>query len=276
MIKQSSSMAVHDFKSFLLPRPREAHKGLFGHVLIMGGYYGMAGAVRLAAESALRVGAGLVSVATLPEHVAAVIGGRPEIMVHGIKRAGDLKPLLAKATVIVVGPGLGQASWSRQLLKYALRSSVPKVVDADGLNLLAKLSEKSENWILTPHVGEAARLLNCHNQEIQADRSQSVQQLQQKYGGVIVLKGAGSLVCTANSLRICEAGNPGMASGGMGDVLSGVIGGLLGQQLNLQQAAEFGVCLHAAAGDLVAKHQGERGMLASDLMPFLTQLVNLG
>lgn len=275
MIKQPSSMAVHDFESLLLSRPRDAHKGLFGHVLIIGGYLGMAGAARLAAEAALRVGAGLVSVATLPEHVAVMMSGRAEIMAHGIKKVGDLKPLLAKATVIVVGPGLGQAKWSLQLLTHALScSAVPKVIDADGLNLLARQPEKRENWILTPHVGEAARLLNCQGQEIQANRVDSARRLQQKYGGVIVLKGAGSLVCTADSLRICNAGNPGMASGGMGDVLSGVIGGLLGQQFNLQQAAECGVCLHASAGDLAAKQHGERGLLASDLMPFLHQLVN--
>lgn len=274
MIEPASLLQLSDFASLLLPRPREAHKGLFGHVLVVGGYYGMAGAVRLAAESALRVGAGLVSVATVPEHVGAVLCGRPEIMVHGIKKAKELKPLLDKATVIVVGPGLGQSAWSRSLLNVILQSPMPKVVDADALNLLAQQPHASQQWILTPHVGEAARLLQCSRDAIQANRAGSARQLQRQYGGVIVLKGAGSLVCTADLLSLCEAGNPGMASGGMGDVLSGVIGGLLAQQLSLQQGAELGVCLHACAGDLVAKQHGERGMLAMDLMPFLTKLVN--
>jgi NAD(P)H-hydrate repair Nnr-like enzyme with NAD(P)H-hydrate dehydratase domain len=246
-------ITIDSFKSLLSPRPRDAHKGLFGHVLIVGGNYGMAGAVRLAGESALRTGAGLVTVATQPEHIVAVMSERPEIMAHGVKNARNLKPLLAKATVIVVGVGLGQISWSKRLLKQVLCSSQPKVIDADALNLLAKQPEKSEKWILTPHPGEAARLLS----------------------GVIVLKGACSLVCTSNSLSICKAGNPGMASGGMSDVLSGIIAGLLAQQFNLQQAAELGVYLHASAGDLVAKQRGERGMLASDLMPYLSNVINL-
>lgn len=268
------SIKFSDFTPLLLPRPRDAHKGLFGHVLVIGGGKGMAGAARLAAEAALRVGAGLVSVATEPEHVSAIVSERPEIMVHGIKKAGDLKLLLAKASVIVAGVGLGQTSWSKGLLAEVFSAPQPKVIDADALNLLASSPQKSDNWILTPHPGEAARLLNFQTKNIQADRIEAVKQLQQKYGGVIVLKGAGSLVCGDDSLKICEAGNAGMASGGMGDVLSGIIGGLLAQHFNLQQAAELGVYLHAAAGDLAAKQQGERGLLASDLMPYLTSLIN--
>lgn len=262
------------FKKVLSPRPREAHKGLFGHVLIIGGDYGMAGAVRLAGEAALRVGAGLVSVATRPEHISAIVSNRPELMCQPIKSANDLKPLLKKASVIVLGPGLGQSTWSKQLFKLALTSALPKVIDADGLNLLAKQPKKSKNWVLTPHPGEAARLLNISGDEIQNDRVNAAKHLQKKYEGVMVLKGAGSLVCSANSLTICQAGNPGMSSGGMGDVLSGVIGGLIAQQLTLLQAAELGVCVHAYAGDLAAQRHGERGMLASDLMPYLRELMN--
>jgi NAD(P)H-hydrate epimerase len=274
MIKPMA-IQLNDLKCLLAPRRRDAHKGLFGHVLIVGGNEGMAGAARLAAEAALRIGSGLVSVATKKDHIAAIISECPEIMAQGVKGARDLNSLIVKATVIVVGTGLGQTSWSQQLFKRVLATSRPKVVDADALNLLAKQAKKSEQWILTPHPGEAARLLNCTVKDVQADRIKAVAALQAQYGGVIVLKGATSLICTANSLRSCDLGNPGMASGGMGDVLSGVIGGLLAQHLTLQQAAECGVYLHARAGDLVATQQGERGLLASDLMPYLRDLVNL-
>ena len=150
----------------------------------------------------------------------------------------------------------------------------PKIIDADGLNLLAQYPQKSEKWILTPHPGEAARLLHCTTEDIQADRVNSVTELQATYGGVVILKGAGSLISTATTLSVCHAGNPGMASGGMGDILSGVIGGLVAQGVTLQQAAELGVCLHASAGDLAAQQLGERGLIASDLMPYLHKLVN--
>lgn len=274
MRKNPSSLALDAFKLLLSPRPRDAHKGFFGHVLIMGGNYGMAGAVRLAGEAALRVGAGLVSVVTQPEHMTAITSSCPEIMVHSFKNIKELKPLFTKANVIVMGPGLGQTRWSKLLFKKVLSLSQCKVIDADALNLLAHSPKKSEQWILTPHAGEAARLLKCNTKEIQADRINSVNQLQKRYGGVAVLKGAGSLVCTDHSLSICKAGNPGMASGGMGDVLSGVIGGLLAQGFDLQQAAELGVCLHAHAGDLAAQQCGERGLIARDLMPYLHRLVN--
>lgn len=263
-----------DFKQLLKPRPRDAYKGLFGHALIVGGDYGMPGAVRLAGEAALRIGAGLVSIATKKEHVSAMVSERPEMMAHGIETANDLARLLKKATVLVVGTGLGQTSWSQHLFNQVLTTSQVKVIDADALNLLAKQPKKSEHWILTPHPGEAARLLQCDIKDILADRIYSVKKLQQKYGGVIVLKGAGSLICTAKSVSICQAGNPGMASGGMGDILSGVIGGLLAQHFTLQQAAELGVYVHAAAGDMAAAQGGERGLLASDLLTYLRKLIN--
>jgi hydroxyethylthiazole kinase-like uncharacterized protein yjeF len=259
----------------LLPsRPRDAHKGLFGHVLVIGGDHGMAGAVRMAGEAALRVGAGLVSVATRSEHIGIVSTARPELMCHGMHHPADLQKLLAHATVIVLGPGLGQSSWSQELFNTALTAEQPKIIDADGLNLLAHRPQKRNDWILTPHVGEAARLLDCTVEEIQKDRVGTAKKLHDKFDGVIVLKGAGSLIATKNSMNICNAGNPGMASGGMGDVLSGIIGGLLAQRLELQQAAELGVCLHATAGDYAAKENGERGLLAMDLMRHLQRLVN--
>jgi len=259
----------------LRSRPRDLYKSEAGHVLLVGGDFGYTGAIRLAAEAALRVGAGLVSLATRPEHAQMLNLTYPEIMCHGVSNAAALKPLIDKAKVVVIGPGLGQSDWATSLLEEVMKCSLPLVVDADGLNVLAKHPGKHDNWILTPHAGEAARLLQKSNDEIIADRLQAVQALQKQYDGVCVLKGAGTLVQAAATLTgLCPYGNPGMASGGMGDVLSGVIGGLVGQGLSLDLAAKLGVCVHALAGDEAAKAGGERGTIASDLMPYLRRLVN--
>jgi hydroxyethylthiazole kinase-like uncharacterized protein yjeF len=263
----------------LLPqRDRAAHKGMFGHALVIGGDIGMGGAVALAAEAAARTGAGLTSAATQPAHVAAILARRPEIMVTGVTSGQELEPLLARPSLLVVGPGLGRSAWSEQMLQQATLCGLPLVLDADGLNILAAgrvvRESRHDNWILTPHPAEAARLLGITTADIQQDRPAAVIALQQRYGGVIVLKGAGTLVCGADgAVNICTGGNPGMASGGMGDVLSGIIGGLLAQGLNSIDAACLGVCLHAEAADIAAK-QGERGLLASDLIAQLQPLVN--
>lgn len=270
------TIKLGQFAEYLQPRPREANKGAFGHILVVGGDYGFSGAIRLAGEAALRVGAGLVSVATRPEHALVINATRPELMCHGVATASELDPLMEKADVIVVGPGMGRGVWAQKLLYLVLRSEKNVVVvDADGLNLLAEKPVYKENWVLTPHPGEAARLLKRKVSEIQADRLAAVIALQEKFGGVSILKGAGTLVLGPDSKpAICEAGNPGMATGGTGDVLSGVIGGLLGQGMPIIVAAKLGVLVHAMAGDLAAKEGGERGMLASDLMPYLRRLVN--
>lgn len=261
--------------SLLQPRPRDTHKGFFGHVLVIGGNKGMAGAVRMAGEAAARVGAGLISIATQPNHADFIAGFCPELMCHGIKTAIELEALLERCTVIAIGAGLGQDEWAEELFFRGLQSLQPKIVDADGLNILAKYPTHREDWILTPHPGEAARLLNCSIAEIQADRFLAVEALQQRYGGIIVLKGAGSLIQAPSNLpRICLAGNPGMASGGMGDVLGGVLAGLLAQKLSLENAAYLGVLLHSTAGDKAAAEKGERGLLASDLMPYIRALAN--
>lgn len=257
------------------PRNRDTHKGDFGHVLVVGGDDGMAGAVRMAAEAALRVGAGLVSVATQPKNNLVVNAERPEIMCHAVHSGGDLQRLMKKATVIVLGPGLGQSDWSRMMFESAIYNSKPMVVDADALNLLSETRKKKNNWILTPHPGEAGRLLSCDAKKIQENRFESTAALAKEFGGVIVLKGAGTIVQAEGDVAfLCTAGNPGMASGGMGDVLSGVIGGLLAQHFSLLSAAKTGVLLHAMAGDIAAKNAGERGLLAMDLMPYLRRLVN--
>jgi ADP-dependent NAD(P)H-hydrate dehydratase / NAD(P)H-hydrate epimerase len=262
-------------------RVRNAHKGLYGHVLVIGGDRGMAGAALMAAQAAGRVGAGLVSCATQPEHIAAFVARAPEIMAHGIRSGGELDVLLKQATVIVLGPGLGRSAWSEQLFERVWRhlqdTNIPAVFDADALNLLAEGSIIGQPnypmWVLTPHPGEAARLLGVANAEIQQDRFAAARVLQQRYGGALVLKGAGTLVAGGESICVASYGNPGMASGGMGDVLSGVIGALLAQGLSADLAAAAGVCIHGRAGDLAAE-QGERGLLATDLLPHLRELVN--
>lgn len=260
----------------LLPmRARDAHKGDCGHVLVVGGDYGMGGAVRMASEAALRAGSGWVSVATRPEHLSIVSGSRPELMCHAIETPQDLDPLLKRASVLVIGPGLGNSTWSKSLLTHLLASPLPKVLDADALNLLSQSPQTITNAILTPHPGEAGRLLNQPCQTIQDDRFAAIKDLQAKYSSVIVLKGVGSLIKGADEIiDLCPAGNPGMATGGMGDVLSGIIGALVAQKLSLLSATKAGVLIHALAADHAAIEDGERGLLASDLLSHIRHLVN--
>ncbi len=259
----------------LPPRSRIAHKGDAGHALVVGGELGMAGAIRLAGESAARSGAGLVTVATRSEHAATICASRPELMCRGVDRAEQLVPLIEAASVLALGPGLGQKEWGMGLLRRVLEcKNRPVVLDADALNLLALEPARYDHWVLTPHPGEAARLLGCSTREVQQDRFSAVRMLQERYGGVAVLKGPGTLVYDGvHPVGVCSDGNPGMASGGMGDVLTGIIAGLLAQGLALREAAIAGVALHAASADLVAE-SGERGMLASDLFQPLHHLVN--
>jgi hydroxyethylthiazole kinase-like uncharacterized protein yjeF len=262
----------------LPPRRRTAHKGQHGSVLVIGGGVGMAGAARMTGEAALRVGAGLVTVATHAENVAAIISDRPELMCRGVQRRGDLQALIERSDVLALGPGLGQDEWAQLMFDVAIQSERPIVIDADGLNLLAQSPRKSERWILTPHPGEAARLLNRTTAEIQRDRLGAAREIASRYGCVVVLKGAGTLVVSEDALpSVCDRGNPGMASPGMGDVLTGVIAGILAQKseekLDPSGAAEAGVFVHATAGDMAAR-RGERGLLATDLFAHLQSCVN--
>lgn len=259
----------------VLPRrSRCQHKGANGHVLVIGGDYGMAGAARLAGEAAARTGAGLVSVATHREHVAVITGNCPEVMTHGLETGRDLLPLLDRATVLAIGPGLGTSAWSLEVFNAVMNSDLPMVIDADGLNLLARQRQQRDEWILTPHPGEAARLLRCAVDEIQKDRFAAVNALVERYGGILVLKGAGTVVGDGNAFSVCASGNPGMASGGMGDVLTGVIAGLLAQGLSFEDAATAGAFVHGAAADLAAGAAGERGLLARDVIAGLRRQVN--
>lgn len=274
---EPSVLAINfeSLESSLAPRRRSSHKGDHGHVLIIGGDHGYSGALRVAGEAALRTGAGLVSLATRAGHAALINMGRPELMVHGIEQATALRALIDRADVVAIGPGLGQSDWARQLFSCVMETSRPLVVDADGLNLLAQNPQQSERWILTPHPCEAARLLGSRAGEINADRFRAVEQIQQQYGGSVVLKGAGSLIRPAlGPTAVCTDGNPGMASGGMGDVLTGIIASLWAQGQSQDLSAKLGVCLHGAAADMAATGDGERGLLASDLMPWIRRLVN--
>jgi NAD(P)H-hydrate epimerase len=259
----------------LPPRVRDSHKGRYGHVLAIGGDLGAGGAVRMCAEAAARVGAGLVSVATREANVGAILAARPELMPHGVHVPRNLEPLLARASVLAVGPGLGQDDWGKGLWQAALDADQPTVLDADGLNLLAAQPRAlPAACVLTPHPGEAARLLGVPIDKVQADRFAAVRALANKYRAVVVLKGAGSLIAGPDGrVMVCPWGNPGMASGGMGDVLTGTVAGLLAQRLSPWDAACLGVGLHARAGDLAAR-AGERGLLASDLFVYLRALVN--
>ncbi|KPJ95918.1 MAG: carbohydrate kinase [Gammaproteobacteria bacterium SG8_11] len=268
-------LVADDFVQVFGKRAPSTHKSECGHVLVVGGNLGMTGAVRMAAEAAARSGAGLVSVATRPEHALLVNVNQPELMCHGISQKSELMPLLDKADVVALGPGLGQDDWAQMLFDAVMHSSVPLILDADGLNLLAKQPRERANWVLTPHPGEAARLLNGSVHDVQSDRFYAAEQICQRYGAICVLKGCGTLVCGSGEvdMHVCDAGNPGMASGGMGDVLTGIIAALAAQYHDLSTAAAAGVYVHAAAGDLAAA-DGERGLLASDLFAHIRRLIN--
>lgn len=262
-------------------RARDAHKGSHGRVLIIGGGAGMPGALRLAGEAALRVGAGLVTVAGAAENLVPVTATRPELIYLPAESADGLDEALRAASVVAIGPGLGRGEWARKLWAQVRRlEHVSVVVDADALNLLALSPAKlPANWILTPHPGEASRLLGSDIQAVQSDRLAAVRELHTRYGAVVVLKGAGTLVAGTRDpsgeieLSICDRGNPGMATAGTGDVLTGVIAGLLSQVRDSLLAARLGVLIHALAGDSAAQG-GQRGLIASDVIAELRGWVN--
>ncbi|KZX59657.1 bifunctional ADP-dependent (S)-NAD(P)H-hydrate dehydratase/NAD(P)H-hydrate epimerase [Stutzerimonas frequens] len=275
IVAQVASEAVrldHGSLARVAPRSPTAHKGSFGQVLVIGGDLGTGGAALLSAEAALRCGAGMVTLATRPEHVGASLVRRPEVMCSGVESTYSLTALLERADVLVVGPGLGQAPWGRSLISAAAQREQPQVWDADALNLLATGAvELPPGCLITPHPGEAARLLQCSVGEVQADRPAAVRALTQRYGCVVLLKGAGTLIAAPDGrLALCDRGHPAMASAGLGDVLAGVLGALLVQQLAPFEAACLGAWLHASAGERLGP-QG-RGLAASDLIPVIRQL----
>jgi ADP-dependent NAD(P)H-hydrate dehydratase / NAD(P)H-hydrate epimerase len=269
-------LGLEEIERTLPRRARSAHKGTNGRLLLVGGGPSMPGAIRLAAEAALRTGAGLVYVATHADSVAAVLAGRPEVIARAVAAPADLDELIASADAAVLGPGLGRSPWARALAQRVLASELPLILDADGLNLLAEAPRPRGRWIFTPHPGEAARLLGSSIDEVQRDRAAAARALAARFGAIAVLKGAHTLVAmpdAAAPLYVCGAGNPGMATAGMGDVLAGVLGGITVQTRNLEQSACAGVLLHALAGDAAAAG-GERGTLAADLMVHLRRWAN--
>jgi NAD(P)H-hydrate epimerase len=263
-------------RGLLARRPRHAHKGDFGRVLVVGGAPGMPGAVRLCGEAAARAGAGMVTLATHPDHAAVVNAGRPELMAYAVRTRTAIKPLLARATVVALGPGLGRDAWGKRLFEAVLAARKTLVIDADGLFFfLPSARQRLRDAVLTPHSGEAARLLGGKAEEIEADRFAAVRAVCDRYGGVCVLKGSGTLIAAPeHPIYVCDRGNPGMASGGMGDVLTGVIAALRAQGLSALDAARLGVWTHAVAGDAAAQPGGEIGLLASDLLPGIRAELN--
>ncbi|HFT0375178.1 TPA: bifunctional ADP-dependent NAD(P)H-hydrate dehydratase/NAD(P)H-hydrate epimerase [Enterobacter mori] len=270
---QVSRYDASQLTGWLPPRRPTSHKGDHGRLVIVGGDHGTAGAIRMTGEAALRCGAGLVRVLTRSDNIIPIVTARPELMVHELTPQ-TLEESLEWADVVVIGPGLGLQAWGKQALQKVENFRKPMLWDADALNLLAINPDKRHNRILTPHPGEAARLLNCSVAEIESDRLLSAQRLVKRYGGVAVLKGAGTVIASEDALGIIDAGNAGMASGGMGDVLSGIIGALLGQKLPLYDAACAGCVAHGAAADQLAARYGTRGMLATDLFCTLRRVVN--
>ena len=258
----------------LSKRAVDAHKGDAGRVLIIGGDAGMLGAVLLAGEAALRCGSGLVTVASTTAHLDLPALHRAELMSAD---AQQLTPeFIAGCDAMVLGPGLGRGEWGAQVYARAVAGGVPTVLDADALFWLAQAPARNHDWILTPHPGEAARLLGCDSAEIQADRPAAAQKIADKFGGICVLKGAGTLVADGTAeheLMLCDKGNPGMASAGMGDVLSGVIGALLAQGLPAFEAAVAGVWLHGYAANEAVKTTGVRGLLAGDVIQNLATVI---
>lgn len=273
---RAHSWDAHALAASLPPRRLNTHKGESGQVLCIGGNEGSGGAVMLAAEAALRSGAGLVKVATRALHVAPLLARCPEAMVRALEDGADLPPLLASADAVALGPGLGQDDWARALWQLSLASDKPHVIDADALNLLAAAPRRVPGAVLTPHPGEAGRLLGVATAQVQRDRIAAAAALVERFDAVVVLKGAGTIIAAPQCTpRIVAAGNPGMAVGGMGDLLTGTIAAMIGQGHAPFDAAALGALLHACAGDAAAI-EGQRGLLPRDLLPQLRRLANSG
>jgi len=248
-------------------RIKNTHKGSYGQALLIGGNQGMFGAIALAGQACLRTGTGLVKIISRDEHLIPLTQMQPEFMCYTAK---DFPAI--KASAIGIGPGLGQDNWAWQRYEETCQLDLPMVLDADALNCLALEPFHYERWVLTPHPAEAARLLEKSTQAIQQDRVSAIQALHKRYGGVIVLKGTGTLIYDGYQLALCHAGNPGMATGGMGDLLTGIITGLIAQGLELFDAARLGVEMHARAADRCVELQSEASLLPSDLIEQLKSL----
>ena len=259
-------------------RPRDSHKGDFGTVAVIGGASGMVGAPLMAGRAALKLGAGCVHVGLLADNAPVVDLMQPELMLHKAVDALQLPGM----NVIAIGCGLGRSLAAQKLLHDAVHSPAALVLDADALNLLAQrpdlgtvVRSRKAATVLTPHPGEAARLLGIKTEEIQADRVTAVQRLAQKFGGSVVLKGADSLCATSDGkLYVNKTGNPGMSAAGMGDVLTGMVAAFLAQGMSTDDALLLAVHLHGAAGDELAKQQATIGMSATEVTEWARWLLN--
>lgn len=282
--KQAPPMPANALvKGMFLPalpaRSPDAHKGSFGSVAIVGGDTGMTGAVLLASRAALFCGAGRVHAVFLAADAPSVDICQPEIMLHPASALTNL----AQLSCIVIGPGLGQSKAAIALLEFCMAQPIPLLIDADGLNLISlhphlleALQHRQVPAVMTPHPAEAARLLKTTVEDIQQHRQQSAQIIARKFQAVCVLKGAGSICAHYDgSWFINTTGNPGLASSGSGDVLSGMIGSLIAQGLNVLQAAKLGVYVHGAAADqLVADGIGPVGLTASEVAQEARKQIN--
>ena len=264
-----------------LLRNSESHKGDFGHVLVVAGNIGFGGAALLSSKAAIKIGAGLVSLATRSEHLQAALSFAPEVMTKPVDSGQSLENYLDFPTVICLGPGLGKDYWSEQMIYKSLENSqknkTPILIDADGLNLLPEFSKKlplPKKIVLTPHLGEAARLLNTSVEKVKKNRVSAAKRISNKYNSVVVLKSHETLICKEDKIYICDKGNPGMATAGMGDVLSGMISGLIAQKLSLFEAACLGVDLHARAGDIYSKKNNQQSLLPTDIIDLLARVIN--
>lgn len=264
-----------------LLRNSESHKGDFGHVLVVAGNIGFGGAALLSSKAAIKIGAGLVSLATRSEHLQAALSFAPEVMTKPVDSGQSLENYLDLPTVICLGPGLGKDYWSEQMIYKSLENShknkTPILIDADGLNLLPEFSKKlplPKKIVLTPHLGEAARLLNTSVEKVKKNKVSAAKRISNKYNSVVVLKSHETLICKEDKIYICDKGNPGMATAGMGDVLSGMISGLIAQKLSLFEAACLGVDLHARAGDIYSKKNNQQSLLPTDIIDLFARVIN--
>ncbi|MAZ24211.1 MAG: hypothetical protein CMK41_00310 [Porticoccaceae bacterium] len=264
-----------------LPKRSAAfHKYDAGLCVIVGGDFGMGGAPIISAEGSMRIGSGLTRIVTRPDHVIACLIRNPECLVDGINTVSEARRLTDKASAIVIGPGLGKSPWSREMLKTFMNTDVPIILDADALSLIAEKESsfdyKAKKIVITPHAGEAAKLLGCSVREVEENRYAAVNKLQSIFGGVVLLKGPGSILSSLNSdeLFVCPYGNAALATAGSGDLLSGLIGGLVAQGKSIQEAAEIGVSVHSYASDMALHEYADKGLIATDLLAYIKQIIN--
>lgn len=259
---------IRDARSRLPRRRRNAHKGLFGHVAIVGGQPGMAGAGLLASKAALRSGAGKVTWATAGVHAQSAWLACPELLTADVEAHDAIDALMADADVFAVGPGSGRSDRVASIVERIVQSGKPTVLDADALNVLAALQRRLHHGcVLTPHPLEAARLLQCDVADVNKNRFAAARGLAARFNATCVLKGAGTIVVAPDGeTRVIGGGHSGMAVAGMGDALTGIVASLMGQSLNPFDAAWVGACLHAAAGDALNPSHGDRGVFATELI----------